>query len=409
MKRIIKTQNLKTTTWMIATTFILTLILALLAGTEGRVSWIPGVPTVTSATDEYETGRVVAELRPQSDPQRVAAAHNMTVEDNLINNIYLFRFSDSRTVWDAVDELEDDNRNVKWAEPDYYAQVPEVDQRAALYLDQRAALYLDGQSPTEYFQQYAIPLIKAREAQAIATGVGITVAVIDTGVDMSHPVFKSVASGYDYVDKDSNPDEVSGGPAYGHGTMVAGIIALVAPGATIMPLRAFTPGGAGAASDVALAIRKAVLAGADVINMSFGYSTRSAAIEQAIHFADVRGATLIAAAGNRSSSIPQYPAEYNEVLAVGATDSSDNIASFSNRGSWVDVGAPGVSIYSAYPGGQFAWWDGTSFAAPFVSGAAALVISSRSGDPLQKIPGNTDTCCGGLFANGRINAWRAVQ
>jgi len=305
--------------------------------------------------------------------------------------------------------------NVVWAEPNYLLRVPEVTQRSVAWVDQRSVAWVDGESPADYFSQSAVDIIRAKQAQKIADGTGVTVAVIDTGVDTTHPAFRSVVQGYDFVDNDNNPKEVGNGIAYGHGTMVAGVIALVAPQATIMPLRAFTSDGFGRASDVSQAIRYAARHGAHVINMSFGMADEFGPVREAIAFASKLGVTLVASAGNDNSSVVEYPASDEHVLAVAATDSNDVKASFSNYGFSIDVCAPGVDIYSAYPGGQFAWWSGTSFAAPFVSGEAALVLSvggSNAGEIIQATAVNIDRKnprYRGLLGSGRIDCLAAVS
>jgi thermitase len=359
--------------------------------------------------NNFVNGEVVVELKPRRNAGDVAARHNMTVLEDLEDDTYLFGILDSRTVEEAVAELKADHRDVRSAEPNYLLKVPEVDQRSVAWVDQRSVAWVDGESPPEYFDQYAMQLIRATEAQESADGSGVTVAVIDTGVDTDHPTFDNVVQGYDYVSHDNNPAEEGSGPAYGHGTMVAGIVALVAPRATVMPVRAFDSNGIGTAANVGNAIRYAARNGADVINMSFGVSTESAPIRSAIEFASRQGAVLIVAAGNSNTSVPQYPASDEDVLAVGATDNADNKADFSNYGSHIAVGAPGVSIYSAYPGGRFAWGDGTSYATAFVSGEAALVLSVGGGDADQIIRDTAVPCCGGLLGNGRIDALAAVS
>jgi len=140
--------------------------------------------------------------------------------------------------------------------------------------------------------------------------------------------------------------------------------------------------------------------------MSFGLPRESVPIRNAIEFARSQGLVLIAAAGNNNTSVPQFPASSPSVMAVAATDQYDLKASFSNYGSHIAVAAPGVSIYSAYPGEGWAWWSGTSFAAPFVSGEAALLLSiGRSVDRIQ----STAVPVGSGLGSGRIDCLAAVS
>ncbi len=358
----------------------------------------------------YVSGEIIVELKSRRDPYEVAGGHNMVVLEDLEDNQYLFGIPDSRTVTQAGAELIADHRNVKSAEPNFRLRMPEVDQRSQAFVDQRSQAFVDGQSPGSYYDQYAAVAIGAPEAQTVADGNGVMVAIIDTGVDTSHPALSGrLFSGYDYVDNDSNPSETGMGVAYGHGTMVAGVVALVAPGAIIMPIRAFSSDGLGKASKVANAIRYAARRNADVINIAFGMSDESNPIRKAIEFAAQRGAVLVTSAGNDNTSFPQFPASDENVMAVGATDETGNKADFSNYGFHVDVAAPGVNIYSAYPGGQWVWWSGTSFAAAFVSGGAAMVLSAGGGDPAQIIQDTAIPCCGGLLGSGLIDLFAAVN
>jgi thermitase len=297
---------------------------------------------------------------------------------------------------------------VVWAEPNYYAKAPEIDQRSASYIDQRSVAYIDGSSPSDYFYQYAFTQINADHVNN-TKGAGVIVAVIDTGVDVTHPVFKSTVPGYDFVGSDTNPAEEGTGPGFGHGTMVAGIVTLVAKDVAIMPIRAFDSLGSAKIVDLNNAIYWATDNGADVINMSWGISTDSNLLGSAVNYALSRGVVLVAAAGNDGMNLPQWPAANPGVLAVGASDQTDSKASFSNYGSFVNVAAPGVDIYSSYPGYRWAWWDGTSFAAPFVSGEAALRIARGGGDVVQIIKNTAVGCCGGLLGSGRIDCLAAVN
>ena len=217
-------------------------------------------------------------------------------------------------------------------------------------------------------------------------GAGSTVAVIDTGVDLTHPEFEDrITSGYDFVDNDAIADD-----GQGHGTHVAGTIAGshddgtgisgVAPEAQIMPIRVLGNDGTGWVSDIIAGIRWATNNGADVINLSLGGGGYSQAMADAIRYASERGSVVVMAAGNSGGSSPEYPAAHavNYGIAVGAVDQNRNFANFSNRAGSVNIDyvtAPGVRIYSSIPGGSYARASGTSMAAPHVAGVAALLKS----------------------------------
>jgi thermitase len=204
------------------------------------------------------------------------------------------------------------------------------------------------------------------------------VAVLDTGVDPTNPALAPhlAVGGYDYISHTAAMSDVLGGPASGHGTFVAGLIAQVAPGARILPFRVLDSNGLGTVATVADAIETAVGDGARVINMSMGIGISSATLHQAIRYAQQHDAVVVASAGNQDTSTPQYPAGWSGVVAVAGTDQHDQHAFFSNYGPWISISAPAVDLYSTYPNG-FAYGSGTSFAAPLVAGEAALLRSAQ--------------------------------
>jgi subtilisin family serine protease len=274
-------------------------------------------------------------------------------------------------------------------------------------------------SPSAYTAQWAPTAMHLPAAHRLTKGAGVKVAVLDTGADLTHPALAGrLLPGYDFVDGDSNPSEELCAPTpctvqgigFGHGTHVAGLIALVAPLAKIIPYRVLDPNGEGNAWVLAEALQQAVTDGADVINMSLGTQTRTRILESItklfqceasdtsnpeLDFSDASyvadrtrctnsvGPVIVAAAGNDfSSNVNEYPAAENVkgLISVGASNDTQHLASFSNFGSWVQIAAPGegitssVPITAANPGG-YGTWSGTSMAAPLVAGAAALLRS----------------------------------
>jgi subtilisin family serine protease len=283
-------------------------------------------------------------------------------------------------------------------------------------------------------------------------GFGI-VAVIDTGVDPTHPALQQVVlTGYDFTRNRESADEkgdiqqstaavVDGvSPAwvnqstaavvdqstaavvddtkyagFGHGTMVAGVIHLVAPKALILPLKAFGADGSGYTSDVIRAVYRAVNQNAKVMNMSFSFASASTELSSAISFANKNGVIAVASAGNDGAKVNAYPAAYsNRVMGVASTTNSDARSSFSNYGTpLVWVAAPGEGIVTTYPFGTYAAAWGTSFSAPFVSGAAALLLDVQDAGESDASPAiahakfiTTDLGNGRLSLSQAVAAWR---
>ncbi|HWS32323.1 MAG TPA: S8 family serine peptidase [Actinoplanes sp.] len=236
-------------------------------------------------------------------------------------------------------------------------------------------------------QQWDLSRMRVAEAWTKATGAGVVVAVVDTGVDANHPDLRgNVLSGYDAVTNRAGTSR----DGNGHGTHVAGTIAAltgndvgvsaVAPDARILPVKVLSDSGSGSMADAAEGIVWAADNGAQIINMSLGGTTKVAAVSNAIAYARGKGVTVVAAAGNeRAQGSPvSYPGADAGVIAVAATDSTDKVAAYSNAGSHVDVAAPGSAIWSTYPtalGKSYAQLSGTSMAAPHVAAAAALLKS----------------------------------
>lgn len=248
-----------------------------------------------------------------------------------------------------------------------------------------------GSDPAAWTSQAAARSLRLTDAHRLSRGVGVTVAVLDTGADASHPALAGrLDPGWDYIDDDPDPSEAVNGrdddgdaaadESYGHGTFASGVVALVAPGARIMPMRVLDSDGHGNLFVVAEAIEDAVDNGADVINLSFGNATKPkvAMLEEAVKNARKLGVVVVASAGNEGSTLDQYPALLSELLGISALDANgQRLATFSNSGSWVDVAAPGSEVVGPVPGGSYARWNGTSVSAPFVAGQAALVRSRR--------------------------------
>lgn len=271
-----------------------------------------------------------------------------------------------------------------------------------------------------YVNQVAARVIESNEWLATGNNGAGVVAIIDTGVDTSHPgLAGSLMPGYDFTrdraDTVSELFDVTTGlanvlqqstvefldakkfipvlaqstvefldqstvefldgtklpSAFGHGTMVAGLVHLVAPFAKIMPLKAFHADGTASLYDVARAIRYAADHNADVISMSFSYPYDSPILQDAIAYAQSMGSLCISSAGNDGKNAWVYPGSYSGVISVGSTNFSDRRSVFSNYGHAARTSAPGEALITFFPGGNYAAVWGTSFSTGLVSGASA--------------------------------------
>jgi major intracellular serine protease len=255
-------------------------------------------------------------------------------------------------------------------------------------------------SSLEYQKGSNLDLIGARKMQTIVTGKGTLICIIDTGIDVRHPVFAGkILAGQAFV-KGLPPIQFQDDNM--HGTHVAGIIIQIAPDAKLLILKALDSAGSGDISNIVKAIDYAVgFQGpngqvVDLINMSLGCPQGSVEMLEAIKRATARGITICCAAGNEgdgNSNTPEYsyPAMYAETVSVGAIDCNLKKARFSNTNNEVDLAAPGVNIWSTAPGGKYASLSGTSMADPHVTGMAALYIE-RYGKRFNIRPNRSELC-----------------
>lgn len=413
-----------------------------------------GVPGHKGVKPGFVRGEILVKFKSTISMERVNdAATNIKSVNELnrrfevaemklvLSNLYRLTFPGDIDVFSMVREYDVDP-NVEYAEPNYVRHAYVVPNDA------------------NYTLQWAHEIMQSELAWNLEKGsADVVIAIIDTGVDWDHPdlaanVWNNTdevvdgrdtdgngyvddVRGYDFVDtsepvwpgedgrnRDNDPMDF-----HGHGTHCAGIAAAVTNNGIgiagmswnckIMPVRAgyktADGGGTLETDDIVLAIKYAADNGAHVISMSFGGYYLSETEKEAIDYAHEKGSVLVAAAGNDGS--PQkrsYPAVVDNVIAVGATDQNDDRAYFSNYGSWIDVSAPGVEIYSTLFDDTYDSWQGTSMSTPFVAGLAGLILSKNPNFTNEEVRNvlrsTTDPVISWKYIGlGRINAYKALQ
>lgn len=326
---------------------------------------------------------------------------------------------------DILKQLQNDP-SIEYIEPNYIRRILIND----FYSRKNVSMVNDPRR----IEQYALDKLKAEQTWKISSGENVIVAIIDTGIDINHPDLKDrIVQGYSTVVGVKSPIDDNG-----HGTHVAGIIgatsnnkigiAGIAPLCKLMPIKVLSREGAGNDASISEGIIWAVDHGASVINMSLGGPGESKTLLNAIQYALKKNVVVVSAMGNDSQNIKNYPAAYQDVIAVGSSDKNDNWSEFSNFGDWICVNAPGSEILSTFPTYQvelndygftkeYAILDGTSQAAPYISGVIALLQNKFKGkisykEVIRKIQdGVDDLGTPGFdpkFGYGRINPLKVL-
>jgi hypothetical protein len=334
-------------------------------------------------TDGYRANQAVVRLRDGATIDlvslRLGAKTLAALPDR---GLYLLDVAGEETGAESVARLGADP-DVVWVELNHVSQAPE---------GRPGYIFVTGAPDASAGTGYAADLLGLSAAHACASGGGTVVAVLDTGVDAAHPALagRVLSRGYSAVTGTSDTSDAANGldddgdglvdEMAGHGTHVAGIVLQVAPGATILPVQVLDSDGVGDAFFLAEGIYYALAAGARVINLSLSSTVDARIVREAISAAANAGVVIVAAAGNAGRDRPiEHPAGHPEALAIAATDADDRKSGFSNYGEHVALAAPGTGIASALPGGGYGFWSGTSMAAPFVAGAAALLVGDDPG------------------------------
>jgi len=315
---------------------------------------------------------------------------------------------EAKKMLDELNEVSETIRNIRTEVPKTVDELP----------------MLGPERPLVPVQKNGLEIVQCTDPANQATfGRSVTVALLDTGVDDRHPdLVDRIINGYNFVD-----DTALTSDSHSHGTACAGIIVGaglseesvrgLAPAAYLLPVKVMNKNGKGESFAVVEGIVYAVDRGAKVINLSIGTQGSSKILREAIDYANEHGAIVVASAGNDGKEAVLFPANYKDVICVGAVDGNLNHAPFSNFGDAVDIVAPGVGVYTTAPDGSYMNFSGTSSSAPFVSGALAALISENPHDSpdeiYQKLLDSADNLGDAgrdsRFGEGILNVERALR
>ena len=370
----------------------------------------------------FVPGEVVVQVRPGRSLD-VIAARGMEVRRELAAPAgapeRAVVSTNGRSVEGAIAELRADP-SVAIVEPNYVVELADEGSVAVAVNDPKTK------------DQYSLDRMRVRDAWSVTKGASNVIAVLDTGVQSSHPDLSGrLVAGYDFVNNDANPTDDNG-----HGTWVTGIIAArtndgygmagISWSDKVMPVKIMNGSGNGTTADLMDGITWAADHGADVINMSVGGFPYSALVQQAVNDAWSQGVVLVGAAGNNRREESYYPASFDNVVSVSATQPQDEFSNWSSWGPKVDVSAPGSSVlttncYTCTYGDHDSWGthtfiSGTSFATPNVAGVVALIRakypSFTPGQVVSRLKSTTDDLgydgWDSRYGTGRVNAYRAV-
>ncbi len=341
-----------------------------------------------AACEPVDEDRVPNEILLETNPgvpiSTIEVRHGVRALDSIPEyNYWRVEVLGGQDVDEVVSRMKDDP-DIRSAEPHRRMENPEGVQRSIPILDRQA-------TGDTFRTQPVAGIIHTAEAHGQHTGAGVTVAVVDTAQSLHHPETAAQIPdpGLDLVSGSGTAEVAANGvdddgdglvdESDQHGTHIAGLVSLGAPGARIYAVRALEEDGKGSAFTVAKGVLRAIQAAVDVISLSFTAAHDSRAIERAVDDAIDSGITVVAAVGNRGLACVEFPAWVPQVVAVAAVGNDLSRASFSNYGPETDLSAPAVDVLSTYGADAYARWSGTSFAAPLVAGGAALLLEKYPG------------------------------
>ncbi len=406
--------------------FSIVLALSALAGLNPVSSAIAGADCAGSLCDEPIAGQAVLRLERGFTIEQINADYGSTLlgeADVGSDPRYLVQVPDGQTALQYIGIVEQDSR-IKKAEQNFEVGDPDPGTQSFFF----ASVLGD------YWNQPSRDILglNTTTPDGADAGVRITVAIIDTGLDATHPFLQDAVrgDGVSFIPGDASTADTGDGvdndgdgvadELVGHGTFVAGLVRLVAPEADLLPIRIVESDGASNLFRLAQGIAAAIDGGADVINLSLGSNIDLGVVEDAVLDAVDLGIPVICSVGNDGLAEPiRYPAGYTGMIAVAGTDNEDRAAAFTNFGTHVSLSAPAVRVGSTIPGGGFGYADGTSYSAPLVTGVVARMLAadptltpaqittilSQTAEPIDSVNPGLE----GLLGAGRLNAGAALQ
>ena len=385
--------------------------------------------------EQVMAGEVIVKLQDGASEEAVASAHGLAVGEHGYRNAFVVMHGNAGAERANANSLKNDSR-VEYAEPNYLRQIDTIDEKLWAFYNPGGLnmTFTTGKSKGKPLPGSYASILDADEdniENIAAGGADVVVGSIDTGVDMNHPEFTGrLIAGKDWYNNDNDPTDDEGHGSHTTGTIAGTNVGVAGVAGAAPHVRVYVQKVCGRRGCPTTAIVNAIYAAADypgmvAINMSLGGSSESQSEKSAISYATGKGVLVIASAGNNGTGTVSCPACDEKAISVAATNWQDVLASYSNWGPGLDISAPGGNcysntsaegcIYSAYMGGGYAYMQGTSMAAPQVTGVAAIVASKTglTGAALRsRIEGSADDLgTAGYdtkFGKGRLNSYRAV-
>jgi subtilisin family serine protease len=398
----------------------------------------PDAPTLAmnaQGPEQVVAGEIVVRLRDGADVAEVGRSHGLGLSERGYNNAFVVFRGAAGAEFANANALKSDAR-VEWAEPNYLRQPTAIDPRLWAFYNPGGLnmLYTRGGSSGQPISASYASLADADEDNIegyAAGGTPVVVGSIDTGADMDHPQLAGrTIAGWDWIDNDNDPNDINGHGTHTSGTMAGTTVGVAGVAGAASNVRVYVQRVCGRRGCPSAAIASAIRAAADypglvAMNLSLGGGSLSTGERDAIAYATSRNVLVIASTGNDGASTVSCPACDPNAISVGASNWRDARASYSNYGPGIDITAPGGEcysnttpdgcIYSSYLEGGYTFMQGTSMAAPQVTGTAAIVASKttlRGAGLRARLEGTTDDKGAAgydtTFGNGRLNSYKAV-